>query len=248
MIFVIWLTHLMCGSFICVTWLIHMCDMTHSYLWLDSFIWWHIITYHMICVTFICVTWSTHFMSCNSYEWWHIITYHIICVTWSTHFMSCNSYVTWFIYLNDITHSYVSYICDMTYHVNDMAHPFRKFVNVDKKLQRFSDGIAGIDLLLRRWILFYIHRNTLYRHPCLDSQHESENQEKCERKRSRFRDWHRHGLSNREVLVYKAYIEDIVWRFELDWVFVREITLKDAYVAACKDQCCIPCTHVYVFV
>jgi len=29
-------------SFICVTWLIHMCDMTHSYVWHDSF---------------ICVTW-----------------------------------------------------------------------------------------------------------------------------------------------------------------------------------------------
>jgi len=29
---------LVCVSFICVTWLIHMCDMTHSYVWHDSFI------------------------------------------------------------------------------------------------------------------------------------------------------------------------------------------------------------------
>jgi len=45
-LYVSWLDHL-CGmthsyvwhdSFICVTWLIHMCDMTHSYVWHDSFI------------------------------------------------------------------------------------------------------------------------------------------------------------------------------------------------------------------
>ena len=40
-------------SFICVTWLIHMCDMTHSYVWHDSFIYvWH--------DSFICVTWLIH--------------------------------------------------------------------------------------------------------------------------------------------------------------------------------------------
>jgi len=26
-------THVWHDSFICVTWLIHMCDMTHSYVW-----------------------------------------------------------------------------------------------------------------------------------------------------------------------------------------------------------------------
>jgi len=42
-------------SLICVTWLIHMCDMTHSYVWHDSF---------------ICVTWFIHMCDMiHSYVW-----------------------------------------------------------------------------------------------------------------------------------------------------------------------------------
>jgi len=64
---VTWLIH-MCDmthsyvrhdSFICVTWLIHMCDMTHSYVWHDSFICatWLIYVWHD---SFIRVTWLIH--------------------------------------------------------------------------------------------------------------------------------------------------------------------------------------------
>ena len=53
-------------TFVCVTWLIHMCDKTHSYVWHDSF---------------ICVTWLIHMYdtthSCHTYEWQ-------ICGTWLT--------------------------------------------------------------------------------------------------------------------------------------------------------------------
>jgi len=41
------------GSFMCVTWLTHMCDMTHSYVWHDSF---------------ICVTWLIH-MCDKTHSW-----------------------------------------------------------------------------------------------------------------------------------------------------------------------------------
>ena len=98
----------------CVTWLIHMCDMTHSYVWHDSFIY---------------VTWPMHMSEqvlLDVSKWW--------CVTWLIPpvYMSvrvgtllcdmAHSYVwhdsficvTWLIHKCDMTHSYVwrvSFIC-----------------------------------------------------------------------------------------------------------------------------------------
>ena len=54
-------------SFICVTWLIHMCDMTNSYVWHDSF---------------ICVTWLIHMCDMPHSYVWHDSS---ICVTWLIH-------------------------------------------------------------------------------------------------------------------------------------------------------------------
>ena len=80
---VTWLIH-MCDmthsyvwhdSFICVTWLIHMCDMTHPYVWHDSFI---CVTYliHMCATTRsqISYLWTSH----GTHEWvmWHMCTSH----------------------------------------------------------------------------------------------------------------------------------------------------------------------------
>jgi len=78
-------------SFIRVTWLIRMCDMTHSYVWHDSF---------------RCVTWLIY--KCNmahSYVWHELI-----------HLFDMNSFicVTWLIQMCDMTQSYVwhaSFIC-----------------------------------------------------------------------------------------------------------------------------------------
>jgi len=67
-----WLLHV-CGmtysyvwhdSFMCVTWLIHTCDMTHSYVRHDSF---------------ICVTWLIHMCDMTRSYVWHD---SFICVTW----------------------------------------------------------------------------------------------------------------------------------------------------------------------
>jgi len=52
-------------SFICVTWLIHMCDMTHSYVWHDSF----------ICVTWLIHAWKASFVC----DMRHVT--HLSCVT-----------------------------------------------------------------------------------------------------------------------------------------------------------------------
>ena len=76
----------------CVTWFIHMCDVTHSYLWHDSF---------------ICVTWLIHMCDMtHSYVWRETF----MCVTWLIHMLG-------------MTHSYVlrdSFICvTWLYHMCD---------------------------------------------------------------------------------------------------------------------------------
>ena len=71
------------GSFTCVRWLIHMRDMTHTYVWLDL----------PICVTFL-----IYIFDVTHSNVWH---YPFI-------------YVTWLIHMCDTTHSYVwhdSFIC-----------------------------------------------------------------------------------------------------------------------------------------
>jgi len=81
-------------SFMCVTWLIYMCDVTHLYAWRDSF---------------ICVTWLIHMRDVtHSYVWRD----SFICVTWlrlSLSFTLCIC-VTLLIYMCDVW----IHMCDMT--------------------------------------------------------------------------------------------------------------------------------------
>jgi len=65
--YVTWLILMWHDTFVCVTWLIHMCDMTHSYGWRGSFICvpWRIhtrdMTHSYVCHdAFIRVTWLIH--------------------------------------------------------------------------------------------------------------------------------------------------------------------------------------------
>ena len=69
-------------SFICVTWLIHMCDMTHSYAWHDSF---------------ICVTWLIHMRDMTHSYAWHD---SFICVPWHIHMCAIKHS-----YMRDMTRS-----------------------------------------------------------------------------------------------------------------------------------------------
>ena len=83
----------------CVTWLIHMCDMTRSYVWHDSF---------------ICVTWLIHMRNMTHSYVWHD---SFIRVTWliymhdMTHsYVSDDSFicVPWLIHTCNTSHSNVS--------------------------------------------------------------------------------------------------------------------------------------------
>jgi len=97
-------------SFFCVTWLIRMCDMTHSYVWHDSF---------------ICVTWLIHMC-----EMIHSYVRHdsFICVTWLIHMRDVTRCVTWLIHMCDVSHSYVwhdSFVCvTWLIHTCDMTHSY----------------------------------------------------------------------------------------------------------------------------
>ena len=101
--------------YVCVTWLIRMCDMTHSYVWCDLRVTWlpHVcnMTHPCVwnsnvwhetesCVTFLCEV--TH-----SYVWHHLFTR----VTWLIHMWHMT------ICMCDMAHSHVGcmYMCDLTH-------------------------------------------------------------------------------------------------------------------------------------
>jgi len=97
-------------SFICVTWLIHVCDMTLSDVW------------HYV---FICITWRIHMCDMPHSDVWHAsfrrVTHSYV---WHASFIC----VTCLIHMCDIPHSYVwhdSFICvTCLIHMCDMPHSY----------------------------------------------------------------------------------------------------------------------------
>ena len=76
-------------SFICVIWLIRACDMTHSYVWHDSF---------------ICVPWIVHVCGTPHSYVWHE---SFICVAWLIHICGMTHSYVCFIHIYGMTHAYV---------------------------------------------------------------------------------------------------------------------------------------------
>jgi len=105
------------GSFICVTWLVHMCDMARLYVY-------GLTRSYVRHDAFICVAWLIHKDVAKVLPWdapaaparcdmtrscvWHD---SFICVTWLLHvcYMWCISLicVTWLIHMYDMRHSHV---------------------------------------------------------------------------------------------------------------------------------------------
>ena len=92
-------------SFICMTWLIHVWDVTHSHVcycsficvtWPESFIWHD---------SFIRVTWPIYMRDMTHSHVWHdwFICVTVLIVMYEESFIC----VTWFIHMCDMTHSYV---------------------------------------------------------------------------------------------------------------------------------------------
>jgi len=88
-------------AFTCVTWLFHMCDMTHSYVWQD---------------TFTCEIWLIHMCDMtHSYVWHDSFTHHV-----------SHSNLTWLIHMCDMTHPYMwhdTFTCEtLLIHTFDIFH------------------------------------------------------------------------------------------------------------------------------
>jgi len=116
-------------SYICVTWLIPMCDMTHTYVWHDSY---------------ICVTWLIHMCDMtHTYVWHdsymcdmtHTYVWHDSYMCDMTHtYVWHDSYicVTWLIHMCAMTHSYV-------WHDSFTLHSCLDFIFVFTCVQRISN-------------------------------------------------------------------------------------------------------------
>jgi len=106
-------------SCVCVTWLIHMCDITHSYVRHDSFIYvtWHMRDFGMTrsCVrhySCTCATWIVYMCESCVYATWLI---HVCDMTHSYVWHDSFIRVTWLIHMWDMTHSWRIQMCDMTH-------------------------------------------------------------------------------------------------------------------------------------
>jgi len=124
------------ASFICVTWLIHMCDMTISYAWHDVFI---CVRLMHVC-TCLCSHTTTRALINKRHTYLMRMTWLIhMCDT--THSLACHDHfisVTRIIHMRHVAHSYVSmfthnhtcftkemvhlpHSCDMTHSMCDMT-------------------------------------------------------------------------------------------------------------------------------
>jgi len=144
--------HVWHDSFICVTWLIHMCDMTHWCVWHYWFIWvpWVIyrcaMTHSYVCHdSFICVPWLIHMCDMGAMSHLYVRASPLpqpllTSATWLIHMRDMTDLYGWddsficsgvataaaTVYMCDMTHSYVwhdSFICvTCLIHMGDMTH------------------------------------------------------------------------------------------------------------------------------
>jgi len=92
-------------SLICVTWLIHKCDMTHSYVWRDSSYVWHCSFIFATWLIYTCAMTGVSNVTCST-EW---VVSHVNESRHVTHMNESCLFicVTWLIHICDMTHLYM---------------------------------------------------------------------------------------------------------------------------------------------
>ena len=117
------------ASFICTTWLIHMRDMSHSYIWYGSFICVGMPHSCMWYDSFVCVTCLIHMRDMTHSNTWHD---SFICVPWQEmkRLKRISKFIcgTWLMDMSDMTHEHVrpdSFIrAKGLIHTRDMTHSY----------------------------------------------------------------------------------------------------------------------------
>jgi len=126
-------------SFMCVAWLIHVCDMTHSCVWHDSF---------------ICVTWFIHVCDMTHLHVWHDAfmrvtrLIHMCDVTHSYVWHDVFICLSWLVHRCDMTHSYVwrdVFICvTWLIHTGSPINFIRKWWNPNESWHTYEWVMAHI--------------------------------------------------------------------------------------------------------
>jgi len=124
----------------CVTWLIYVCAMTHSYVWHDSF---------------ICVTWLIHMCYMSNISTHSCVTYQLMCV--SQHINSC----VW-VMSNISTHSHINESCH-TYesthsHINESCHTY------ESTHSHINESCHTYQLMCVTWVMSHTHINSCVWH------------------------------------------------------------------------------------
>ena len=155
-------------------WLIHMCDLTHPYVWQDSFICVTCLihmchmTHSYVCHdSFICVPWLIHMCDMTHSYVWHD---SFICVTWLIHMCDMtHSYVchdsficvSWLIHTCAMTYSYVS----QDFEKRNIIYTNRQWYephdrNSQKSIFFFFGKIMRNLFVIVRWLILFKIRNT----------------------------------------------------------------------------------------
>ena len=171
-------------SFTCVTWLIHIHDVTHSYVWhelihmcdMNSFIcltWTHSYVWHD---SFKCVTWLNHMFDMPHSYVWHELIYmcdmnSFICVTWTHSYVwHASSYAVGHFAKEPYKSDYILqkrpmilrslHMCDMPRHTLShvwMSHVYIciiQYMNTSIYNTKYAHGVATISRLLKMIGLF----------------------------------------------------------------------------------------------
>ena len=133
-------SHVWHGSFIRMTCLLHMCDMTPSYVWHDSFIWVTWLWKSLMCRLMWSLMWLLEICDVTRWSLWHD---SFIYATWLIHMYDMTPsymYVTSWYLRRDwlITVTWCVYACDWAHsHVGDDCHDFFIFICVTRRVHTF---------------------------------------------------------------------------------------------------------------